>query len=254
MTPTVAEILAVLREQMPFELAEEWDNIGLLAGSRSAKVTRVLCALDLTGPVLDEAVARGAQMLVTHHPILFRGRKNLCEDDPAGALLAKLIRSGCALVAMHTNFDAAQGGVNDVLAGKLGLSEVQALEGGLRVGRLEAAVRLEDFSNRVSGMLGGVVRRYGAEDFRVSRVAVLGGAGGSYSEIARAAGADAFVTGEIGYHMALDNWAAGLASIEAGHAATERPAIVHLKDGLQNRLDALQYKVEIIESAVASFL
>ena len=95
MSVTVGQMLELLNGIAPFDGAEEWDNVGLLAGSRSNTVDCVLCALDFTEEVLDEAIEKGAQLIVTHHPILFRGRQNLCEDDPEGCALCKLVHSIC---------------------------------------------------------------------------------------------------------------------------------------------------------------
>ncbi len=234
---------------MPGSLAEDYDNVGLLAGSRDRAIFRVLCALDLTEAVLDEAEDAGAELILTHHPILFHARRNLTEDDPEGKLLARLVRAEKCLVAMHTNYDAALCGVGDALAGALGLSGVLPLEGGVRIGSVRPT-SLCAFADRVSETLGGVVRRYGKPGTIVSRVAVLGGAGGSCADIARLAGADAFVTGEIGYHRALTALDGGMCALEAGHAATERPAVRHLAGIL--RFTGLD--IEITESAIEPFL
>jgi dinuclear metal center YbgI/SA1388 family protein len=242
-------ILSALEARMPRSLAEDYDNVGLLAGSRDRAVFRVLCALDLTEAVLDEAEDSRAELILTHHPILFHSRRNLTEDDPEGKLLARLVRARKCLIAMHTNYDAALCGVGDALAGALGLSGVLPLEAGVRIGSVRP-MPLYAFADRVSENLGGVVRRYGKPEIIVSRVAVLGGAGGSYADIARRAGADTFVTGEIGYHRALSALDSGMCALEAGHAATERPAVRHLTGILQSAgLD-----IEITESAIEPFL
>ncbi len=248
MSATVKDILAAVWDMAPLELAEEWDNVGLLAGHPDRPVTKVLCALDLTGAVLDEAIREGAELIVTHHPILFRGRKNLREDDPEGALLARLVRSEISLIAMHTNFDSAAPGVNDALAEAMGLTDVQAPAQFLRVGDV-ASTTLEALTKRTAERLRAVVRTYGDPDSPVSRVAVMGGAGGGYYRDAIAAGAQAFITGEIGYHVAMSAVDEGLCILEAGHDCTERVAIKTMVCGLQNRLNALQYKVIVMESA-----
>lgn len=250
---TVRDILALLEGIAPLETQEEWDNAGLLAGDPEATVTRVLLALDLCAEVLEEAKRLGAELIVTHHPILFRGRKNLREDDPEGRLLAELVRARVALIAMHTNFDNAEGGVNQALCDRLGIRASVMLESGMRIGEI-APMPLADFRAHVERTLGGVVRAYGDADKEIRRVAVLGGAGGGYASIALAAGADAYVTGEIAYHAGLDCAAAGMAALEAGHAATEHPAVRVLREGLQNAINAVQYKVETFESAHRPFL
>lgn len=240
-------ILEELFGQMPRELAEDYDNVGLLAGSGTSDVSTVLCALDLNSRVIDEAVEADAQLIVTHHPILFRGRKNLCEDDPEGALLAKLVRAKLALIAMHTNFDSAQDGVNDALAERLGLKNVQALESGMRMGEIEME-GLAELAGHIENALGGVVRRYGEAGRRVRRVAVMGGSGGSYAHIALEAGADVFVTGETGYHNALDMYDRGLCVLEAGHAATELPAVGLLAEKLRGLGLGLDVHISAVES------
>ncbi|MBE5808475.1 MAG: Nif3-like dinuclear metal center hexameric protein [Clostridiales bacterium] len=231
----ISDIIETLADIAPIELAEEWDNVGLLAGDREAETDAVVCALELSEGVLDEAVAAGAGLIVTHHPILFRGRKRLTEDDAEGRLLCRLIRTGTALYAMHTNFDNAHPGVNDAMCERLGLSEVTALEHGMCLGRI-GEMTLDAFAAHVRGRLGGAVRPYGEPDRRIRNVAVMGGAGGDYAPMARAAGADAFITGECGYHKALDAAAEGLAVLECGHAATEDPAIDMLAAMLKERL------------------
>lgn len=247
MSVTVSQVLELLGKIAPLELAEEWDNVGLLAGKRSDEVDCVLCALDLNQHVLDEAVTKGAQMIVTHHPILFRGRHNLCEDDPEGRLLCNLVRSGIAMAAMHTNFDNVHPGVNDRLAEAIGLENIEALEHGMCIGMI-SEMSFGDFKCRVGEVLGDAVRAYGSKDRLIRRVAVMGGAGGDYAAIASAAGADVFVTGEIGYHKALTAVDEGLFVLEAGHAATENPAISLLAGGLQNAANDVQYKIRVLRS------
>lgn len=252
MSATVKQILQLLDVFAPFSLAEEWDNVGLLAGNPDSVVDTVLCALDFNRGVLDEAVCRGAQLIVTHHPILFRGRKNLCESDNEGKMLCRLVRSGIALIAAHTNYDNACPGVNDALAEALGLTDVQTLEHGLRVGT-PAQKTLGVFADHARRALGGPVRRYGDPGREIRNVAVLGGAGEDYIADALAARADVFLTGEVAYHKALDAVDSGLCVLEAGHAATERPGISALARGLQIEADAVEYNICVLNSEVGSF-
>lgn len=240
---SVRDILSLLDTIAPLETAEEWDNVGLLAGNPDVEVKKVLCALDLSPAVIEHAREVSAQLIVTHHPILFRGRKNLCEDDPEGALLCALIRCGIALIAMHTNFDAAHPGVNDALANALGLKDVQGLPCGMCVGNLDDARTLRSFGKFTENALHDAVRVYGDEQKQIRRVAVMGGSGADYVQYALEMGADAFVTGEIGYHKALDAAALGLCVLEAGHAATEKPAISMLCGALQKAINAVQYGI-----------
>ena len=153
MSVTVGQIYDWIDDVAPFEGAEEWDNVGILAGSAMQRVEKVLCALDLNALVLDEAEKMGAQLIVTHHPILFGGRKNMREDDAEGKLICRLIRSNIALIAAHTSFDNANPGVNDVLAERLGLSGVIVLENGMRMGIAQEKT-LGEFADMAGKVLG----------------------------------------------------------------------------------------------------
>lgn len=252
MSVKISDIYQWIDAIAPFELAEEWDNVGLLAGSMNREADGVLCALDLNEMVIDEAVEKKVQLIVTHHPVLFRGRKNLREDDPEGRMLCRLVRENIALIAAHTNFDNAQPGVNDALANKLGLSEVVAGECGMRTGT-PVQKTLRAFAEHAREVLGGPIRMYGEEDREIHRVSVLGGAGGDFAPMAIAAGADVYLTGEISHHKAWDAYLSGLCCLEAGHAATELPAIKILADGLQNAANGVQCNVRICVSETELF-
>lgn len=219
---TVQDVLWALDQAFPFALAEEWDNVGLLLGDARREVSGCVVALDATEEALDFARARGANLLVTHHPVLFRARKRLVEEDVEARFLCRAIREGVSLIAAHTNFDNAPGGMNDCLATALGLNNVLSLEGGLRVGKAEAG----DWAQRVQERLQTPVRVYGSPVGM--RVAVCGGAGGEFWKIALAAGADVYVTGEIRYHEALEAMQSGLCVLEAGHGPTERVGLAAL--------------------------
>lgn len=254
MAVTVGNILAILDEIAPPDGKEDYDNVGLLAGHISRPVDKVLVALDLTLGAVEEAVQIGAQLIVTHHPIFFRGRKNIREDDAEGAAVCALIREGLSLIAVHTNFDNAPLGVNDALAQALQLNEIRPLEHGIRTGRTQEPTNPECLRAFVQNRLGGCVRLYAPRpDMRVVKVAVCGGAGGEFYELAASAGAQAFITGEVKYHEALAAMAYGLCVIEAGHYETEHIAIKLLTDCLQKRADELQYNVTVAESGYVPF-
>lgn len=252
MPVSVKDIYNAIDAFAPFELAEAWDNVGILAGSADQMVSGILCALDLNPMVIDEAIRKGCSLIVTHHPILFGGRKNLREDDAEGRMLAKLIRAGIALIAAHTNFDNAVPGVNDALAEKLKLTDVQALENGMRIGNT-AVNTLGAFRDHAGSVLGAPVRCYGEDERIIRRVAVLGGAGEDFCAQAIAAGADVYLTGEAAHHKAWNAYLSGLCVLEAGHAATELPAIELLRSGLQKAADGVQWNVRIFESETALF-
>ncbi len=153
--PTVHDIESALYALAPKALAAEGDNAGLLAGSADREVRSVLVALDITEPVVEEAERMGADLIVSHHPVIFHPVKSITDRDPSGRLLIRLVRSGTGAVCMHTNLDAAQGGVNDALASALGLQDAApAAEGGIaRIGTLPEAMALPGFLARVKNAL-----------------------------------------------------------------------------------------------------
>ena len=244
----VEDVYGWVDEIAPFEKAESWDNVGLLSGSMENEVQAIYCALELNDEVLDAALQKGCNLIVTHHPILFGGRKNLCEDTAEGRLLCRLVRAHMNLIAAHTNYDVAVGGVNDCLAAVLGLSNVQCVDGDeeaiLRIGDVEPMTAAA-FAARVTERLGDVVRVYGDRQKLVRRVALVGGAGGEYAQLALRAGADAYVTGEMRYHDSVSLAAEGLVTMQAGHDSTEQIAVKPLRNGLQMRANALQYNVKV---------
>ncbi len=221
---TVHEIESFLYTWAPRELAESWDNVGLLVGDPDAAVERVLVSLDITPPVVAEAIERDCQLIVSHHPLMncaWHQVQTVRTDDRQGRVLTQLIRHGIAAICMHTNLDAAEGGVNDILAQKLGLSELTALteEKIGRVGTLKCEIPLVEFTHFVIESLGCNGLRYVDALRPVRRVAVGGGACGCYIAQAIAAGCDTFVTSDLRYNDFLDT--EGLNLIDAGHFPTE---------------------------------
>lgn len=221
--PTVAEIEKALCALAPKELAQEWDNVGLLAGRPGREVTRILVSLDITEDVVREAKRQGAELIVSHHPVLFVPTKHVTERDLTGRILLELIEGGIAAICMHTNLDAAQGGINDALAAALGLEQAGAAEeGGIeRLGVLPEKLELPAFLARVKERLRPNGLRYVDGGRPIRRVAVGGGACGNFLYEAAARGCDAFVTADVKYNHFLDAAALGLTLIDAGHFPTE---------------------------------
>ena len=221
---SVHDIEQALYELAPRELAAEWDNVGLLAGRRDRAVHKVLVSLDVTAAVVEEARQWGAELIAAHHPVIFHPVKRVTDQDPAGEILLRLAEHGIAAVCMHTNLDAAQGGVNDALAAALQLEEAAPLEGGggiVRTGRLPWPVSVPDFLCAVQEALGAGGLRCTDGAKPISRVAVGGGACGEFLWAAAAAGCDAFVTADVKYNQFLDAAALGLTLVDAGHFPTE---------------------------------
>ena len=248
----VKDVVRMVGEIAPYELAEEWDNVGLLVGREKGEVTRALVALDLTKGVIEEAKALGAQLIVTHHPVMFSPRKRLTDEDYEGGLILTLAQNGMSLIAAHTNLDAAPGGVNDTLMALMGAKNVMG-EGCFRVGDLAEGTTLGMLCARAAAKLHTAVRAYGAEDTVVRKLGCCSGAGSSEMGEAIAFGADCFITGEVKHHHALGAAAAGVCMIEAGHYETENPVCEVLANALQNAADAVQYNVTFFCSKVNPF-
>lgn len=221
---TVREIESFLYSWAPRELAESWDNVGLLVGDPEAAVERVLVALDITPQVAEEALERGCQLIVAHHPVMncaWHPVQTVRADDRQGRTLTALLRGGVAAICMHTNLDAAEGGVNDQLAKALGLTDTIPLNEQKigRIGTLSCEKPLEQFLHDVVKSLGCRGLRYRSGGRPVRRVAVGGGACGEYILQALAQGCDTFVTSDLRYNDFLDTQ--GLNLIDAGHFPTE---------------------------------
>lgn len=244
MTTTLAEVLSVLEEFYPADSAQSWDRVGLVTGDPAQPITRIHFAVDPTLAVIDEARKAGADLLVTHHPLLLRGVHSLATTTAKGAAVTSLIVSDIALFCAHTNADSADPGVNTALATACGLTETQPLtisEGsplGL-VGDLPQSLRLADFAAALSRNLpatAGGVRVAGPVDAPVRRIAVLGGSGDSLFDAVRASAADVYVTADLRHHPASEarEEARGGAPylIDAGHWATESLWLAHARDRL----------------------
>ena len=249
---TVQNVHDFLDARAPFDTQEDFDNAGLLVGDPAWEVRGIHVALDVTDRVIDEAEARDANLIVTHHPMMFSPRKRMTETDAEGRLLCRLIRGRMALIAAHTNLDRAPGGINDVLARVAGLAEVSG-EDFVRVGTLPAPMTAKALADDLSLRLNTVVRLMGREDAPIRRVGLCSGSGSEFWQEAAAMGAQAFLTGEAKHHHALEAAQAGVIILEAGHFATEVPGIFALADALQIWPDAVQYGVCVSKSEAPAY-
>ena len=209
----------------PLESQMDFDNCGFAVGDALQEVDTVLVALDMSMPVAEEAARLGAQLIVTHHPLLFMPLKELrLGAGAAGDIAVRLIKENIGAIGLHTNFDIAPGGVNDQLAQALGLENTTVLDettGIGRIGELSAQQNIADFAHFVKKTLGAKFVRYAAGKGPVHRVAVAGGAGEDWFYMARQAGCDTFVTSEVSHHLFLEAAYFGLHLVDATHFATE---------------------------------
>ena len=249
---TVEQILRLIDTIAPFDTQAEWDNSGLLVGSPKQETRGILFALDLTESVIDEALAKEADLIVTHHPLMFSPRRRMTDEDFEGRLIQRLIRGGISHIAAHTNLDQAPGGMNDTLAACCGLTNVSG-EGFFRFGDLPQAMTAGAFAHFLSDVLGDSVRLMGPDSAILHRAGLCSGGGSQEWETAFISGCDAFITGEIKHHHALAMADAGIVAFECGHAATERPGMLVLADALQNALDTVECKLRIFMSVSETY-
>lgn len=248
MSVTVQQILGLLQAVAPPALALDWDNVGLLVDA-GTPVDGVLTTLDITPAVVREAVENDCQLIVSHHPVIFHPIKSLHADD----VPALLMKNGISAICMHTNLDAAEGGVNEVLAGFFGMREMEAFaEGCGRVGSIDpitvpelAKKAQQALASRCNQPLDGpaVQVKFADTGKTVQRLAVISGAGGSLFEDALAQGADCLLTGEANHHHAIDAKRLGLSLIAAGHYATEFPVTAAVAEKLRGAFPALEVLV-----------
>ncbi len=222
---TIREIRDYLLSLAPAAWKEDWDNVGLLCGRQAGEVSRILVALDVTMEVAQEAVEKQAQLIVSHHPLLF-STQSLSDETESGKLLLYLASHGIAVISMHTNLDSAPDGVNDCLARCLGLENIRTFTGEeYGIGRIGEVPEqsLADFAAFTAKQLeaGGI--RYADGGKSVRCVAVGGGACMDFLPQAMAAGCDTFVTGDVKYHQFQKAASLGVNLIDAGHFPTEDP-------------------------------
>ncbi len=249
---TNAQIYQLMDAVAHFDTQESYDNSGLLVGSRGQEVTGILFALDVTEAVISEALTLGASLIVTHHPLMFTARRRLTDEDCEGRLLLRLIRNDLSLIAAHTCLDQAPGGINDALAEVCALLDVRG-DGFVRVGTLPVPMKAAMLREYLGAALHTTVRLMGDGEKEIQHLGLCSGAGGSEWPKAAELGADAFLSGEIRHHIALEMADAGMPAFECGHFATEEPGIFALADALQKALNQVQYKLAIYKSATGAY-
>ena len=264
MTPTLADVVAVLEDLYPPGTAQSWDRVGLVSGDPGQLVDRVHFAVDPTLAVIEEARALGADLLVTHHPLLLRGIHSVATTGAKGASVTALVVHDIALYVAHTNADVATPGVNDALAAACGLVDVEPLavvEGQPlgRVGRLGSPVPLAGFAQALYAALpptAGGLRVAGPAEGVVERVAVMGGAGDDMFDHVRASGADVYVTADLRHHPALEAREEARGGrpflVDAGHWATEWLWLAGAERALRESLAAAGQEASRVETHIST--
>lgn len=220
----IKEMLKFLYTVAPKNLACDFDNVGLLVGDENTDIKGVLVSLDCFDEVIDRAEDLGANLIVTHHPVIFDGLKSVTADS----LVYKLIRKKISVISMHTNLDQTDGGVNDALLEAIGLYDVEQVTTNdgflIRKGYLDGPEDPYDFARHLKSALGGGVK-FTAGDRDITTVAVCSGSGGDFIYDAVNCGADAFVTADVKHHIFLEASRLGISLYDAGHFNTEDPIV-----------------------------
>jgi dinuclear metal center YbgI/SA1388 family protein len=243
----INDVCRFLDSFAPTRLAEDWDNVGLLAGDPEAAADRIMTCLTITPESAAEAIAENANLIVSHHPLPFRPLKRLTTETVPSRLLWDLIRGGVSIYSPHTGFDSASEGINQTLSQRIGLTNISPLTtiidepdglGAGRIGELSSSQTLADF-------VAAVKKRFSIEGLHivgnpaasVSKIAVACGSGGSFLDKAISAGCDTFVTGETTFHTCLEAKANDISLILLGHYASERFAVEDLAERLGQHFD-----------------
>ena len=246
-----------IEEWAPLSFAEEYDNVGLLIGSKFDQVSKVLVALDATMPVIDEAIDGSYDCIVTHHPIIREPMRRIIETEPVGDKVIKLIKNGIGLYTAHTNLDKAIGGVSDCLAQKLKIDCATIMQkepsngaiGFGRVGELTNEVIFSDFADYVKQALElKDIRCVGLRDTKIKKVAVCGGSGMNFWRAAKDLDCQVYITGDVKYSDAFVAKESGLCVIDITHYSSENFIVEAIVEYLRKKAKQEEYNIQIEQS------
>jgi len=233
------EIIKELEKEFPKNLAEEWDNVGLLVGDNKREIKKIQISLDATEVAIDNAIKNSVDMIVTHHPMIFKGVKSIDNSTILGRKIIKLIENRINLYTLHTNLDSAFNGLNDYILNLLGIEKSQVLDKNLnfedcgigRVYKLDREHSIKEYIGEIKDKLEiEHIRLISSdENTEIKKIALVNGSGMSYWRKAKSLGVDLFITGDVGYHEALDAKEANLNVVDIGHFESEKHFIKLLK-------------------------
>lgn len=255
----IKEFVKIMEEIAPLNYKESYDNVGLMVGDASGEVKRILVALDCTKDVIKEAEAIGAEIILSHHPLLFRKPSSITEDTLQGEKIRALIKKDIALYSSHTNWDSVEGGINEEFAKILGFKESTIIErsplspkaGIGRVIEFEDKISISDFIGVLKEKFELDYLRYsGSSDKKISRVALINGSGQDFFELAYRMGVDAVVTGDTTYHYVSDYTEMGMSIIDIGHFSSEWILLKSLASRLSERPDFCGVEIVLSKSCV----
>lgn len=258
----VKEIIEVMETLAPTFLKEDFDNVGLMVGDREKEVKKVLVALDCTLKVVQEAKDNNVDLIITHHPLIFRRPNNITTDTLQGKKIIELIKNDISLYSSHTNLDSAKKGLNDSIPGLLGYDTSEILETNKRdseagLGRLvtlEQATTLEDIINKVKATFNINNLRVVKGKDEVNKIAIINGSGQDFIGRAISKGADCIITGDTTYHFASDYKEMGINIIDAGHFASEQIVFFNVMKNIIDKFNDVEFILSKVEEDPYTFL
>ncbi|GAA0181953.1 Nif3-like dinuclear metal center hexameric protein [Clostridium sediminicola] len=258
MSLKVKDITKIMENYAPSKFKEDYDNVGLMVGDKNDKVTGILIALDCTLDVIDEAVKKKCNLIITHHPLLFRKPSTITTDTLLGRKIIELVKNGINLYSSHTNLDSVRDGVNEQVMKILGFESYTTMDlancrdngdsvtGIGRIAKLQSPMIFGELIHKVKESLELLmVRVAGSEERVINKVAVVNGSGQDYFALSKKMGADCIITGDTTYHYVSDFNEENLCIIDAGHFNTEWPAIKIIAQNIQNLIKGIGYDIEI---------
>ncbi|MDZ4991772.1 Nif3-like dinuclear metal center hexameric protein [Clostridium perfringens] len=241
------DIIKIIEDIAPVNLKEGFDNVGLMVGDREKNITKVLLALDCTEEVIREAKEIGAELILTHHPLLFRKPQSITTDTLLGRKIIELIRNDINLYSAHTNWDSVKDGLNDTLVKMLGfekgiIMEKNQFDNNAGIGRvveLNKEMTVLEIVNNIKNSLGVKNLRYSGDlNEAVRKVAIVNGSGQDFFGDAKKLGADLIITGDTTYHFVSDYKEMGLNILDIGHFNSEWPVLINVSEKVKEKLDS----------------
>lgn len=236
------KIFKILCNMAPLNLALDFDNSGFLLGNKKSDVKKAVVCLDVTGNVIEFAENHGANLIISHHPIIFNPVKSITNEN--NNRVYKCLSKGISVISMHTNMDSAENGVNDSLAKALCLKNITSVEDAdgfsFRMGKLKEPMSAEGLAKYVKSKLGGVIRFVG-DDKMISTVAVCGGSGGEYWQLAKEKKAGALITADVKHNIFIEAAEVGFALLDAGHFNTENVVVKNICEYLSNEISGVDF-------------
>lgn len=255
MSLKVMDVSNIMEEHVPLKFKEDYDNVGLMVGSNDCKVTSILVALDCTISVINEAIQKNCNLIVTHHPLLFKKPSSITTDTLLGKKIISLIRNDINVYSSHTNLDSIKGGINDIIVGLLDLTNCRTIDpspcravddkisGIGRIGEISDPITLSELCDKVKMCLNVSHLRFcGNKSKLIKKLAVINGSGQSYLDKAKSMGADCIITGDTTYHYISDFQEEGIAIIDAGHFGTEWAGLEVFAKWLKNVIEFKGFK------------